>query len=247
MHRASVIFGTALLLSIILAATVLASIVYMPRRSTPQPTTTALVSTSSAPSNETKLVVRARLPNGTNFSSGLLHAGDFSTNASSNQQYVFSKINPGTYPLSFTEAGTIYLPPTNVKVSAGLNHANITIYPLSIFVIYETDGLSLNGTQPGPTIQVMNGTAVQLVIRNNTTLIHSLAVVESVANESSANILFNSLSDTLNAGGTTNATFVVTMPGSFFYEDIIGNHARVGEYGVFDVLLPNQEVSETAT
>jgi hypothetical protein len=248
MNRTPALIATALLLSIVVAGTALSAVLYVPQKSVPaRPITTItaqLITTTSAEAtnsssttvNQTELIVTMHFPNGSSFNSGVLYAGTQSVN-SSNGQFVFSKISPGTYPLSLKKANNVYLSPTNVQLSSGANHVNVLVYSMSTFFLYFNDGLSINGTQPGPPIIVSNATAVELVIFNNTTLIHNLGIVESLTNENSSNILFSSLSLTLNAGGSTNDTFVVAKSGSYYYEDLIGNHGHDGDYGSFYVLV----------
>jgi len=244
MNRVAAIIGAMLLLSIVIVATILTALLYLPQRTPANPTTTIVVhpinvtTTSSGPaasSDKTQLIVMLEFPNGSMFDAGVLHAGTLSANQS-NGKYLFPKIDPGTYPLSLKGTTNVYLSPTNLQLSAGLNYVNLTVYEMKTFVLYFNNGLSINGTNPGPSIIVQNSSAVQLEIINNTTLIHNLGVVMYLANENSSNILFNSLSLTLNAGGSTNETFIVTMPGEFYYEDLIGNHAHDGDYGSFYVL-----------
>ncbi|MGI0090983.1 MAG: hypothetical protein ACREBS_04680 [Nitrososphaerales archaeon] len=257
MNRGPALIGSVLLLSILILGTVVTAVLYSPPRTAPTQTTATITArtvssiititvsnnvttnsssiTKTTALNKTQLAVKMNFPNGSNFDSGVLYAGSLSTNAS-NGEFVFPKINPGTYPLSIKGARSVYLPPTVLQLSAGVNFANITVYPVNTFVLYFSNGLYINGTQPGPSIIVPNASAVELVLINNTTLIHNLAVVRTLGNESSENILFNSLSYPLNAGGTLNDTFVVTTPGYFYYEDLIGNHARAGDNGPFYVL-----------
>jgi hypothetical protein len=116
-----------------------------------------------------------------------------------------------------------------------LNNLSVTVYPLSVFSLTATSSLSFNGTQPGPIISVRNATAVRLIIFNNTTQIFNIAVVSSLYNTSTSNVLFNSLSGTVNGGGTLTDTFIANKVGTFYYQSLIGNQAREGEYGYFTV------------
>jgi hypothetical protein len=248
MNRTPALIATALLLSLVVAGTTFSAILYVPQKSFPVhavtttitahpiATTTAQTSnSSSSTANQTELIVSMHFPNGSSSDSGVLYAGTQSVN-SSNGEYNFSKITPGIYPLSLKKASNVYLSPTNVQLSSGVNHVDVLVYAVSIFVLYFNNGLSINGTQPGPPIIVSNASAVELVIFNNTTLIHNLGIVESLTNQNSSNVLFDSLSLTLNAGGSTNDTFVVNKSGSYYYEDLIGNHGHDGDYGSFYVL-----------
>ena len=237
MRSSAALIGIVLLLSIIIGATALTAFFFQPnvRTLTTAPTVTASV--RSATNSSTSLLVALHFPNGTRFSAGTLTTGS-STSEQANGSYFFPSLPPGNYSIAFSQTppvSHVYLPSTSVRIQTGFNHASLTIYSLSVFVLVETSGLEYNDSAPGPTITVQNDTAVRFVIRNNTTLIHNVAVVETIANSSAANILFASLSNTLNAGGTTNDTFVVSSVGLFFYECLIGSHAHDGEYGTFIV------------
>ena len=243
MKTASAILGTSLLLGVLIVGTVVAATFYkIPKIETVAPSTSTIVASTSSvkstTSESTELFVRLIFPNRTESTKGILSAGPFSANGTSGA-YPFPKITPGNYTLSLSGAPEVYLPPTTLDVSLGSNYANVTVYKLNTFLLYDTNGLTLNGTQPGPPIQVANGTAVRIVLRNNTTLIHNIAVVKNLSNTNSSNIMFDSTSQTLNAGGTTNDTFVVTIPGSYYYADLIGNYAHDGEWGFF-LVLPNE-------
>ena len=61
--------------------------------------------------------------------------------------------------------------------------------------------------------------------------------MSNLYNTSVSNVLFNSLSNTINAGGTSNDTFIVSKIGTFYYQSMVGNQARQGEYGYFTVEL----------
>ncbi len=245
MNRTPALLGAALLLSCLIVATGLTAALYHPPISAPthvtktiiakKPSNTITTTTSvTTSSNVTELAVTMTFPNGSSFQSGVLYAGALASNVS-NSQYLFQKITPGIYPLSLKETSDVYLPPTNVELSSGLNYVNITVYELSTYVLYFDNGVEINGTQPGPSIFAQNASAVELSIINNTTLIHDLGVVSILGNESASNVLFNSLSVALNAGGSTNDTFIVSSPGAYYYEDLIGSHALDGDYGYFIV------------
>jgi len=233
----SALLATALLLSIIVVATIVTALIFQPNVHTQTTAPTVTASVTSATNSSTSLLVTLHFPNGTRFTGGTLTAGTASSQTV-NGSYYFPALLPGNYSIAFSATPPgyrVYLPSTSVRVQTGINHANLTIYSLVIFVLIETSALEYNNTSPGPTISAQNNTAVRLVIRNNTTLIHNVAIVETIANSSAANILFASLSNTLNAGGTTNDTFIVNRVGLFFYECLIGSHARDGEYGTFIV------------
>lgn len=111
---------------------------------------------------------------------------------------------------------------------------NETIHPLRFFVLIETSGLAYNGTQPGPQLNVINGTAVKVEIFNNTSQINDFAVVvRNLSYTNQSNVLFNSLSNNLSPGGSTNDTFIVRTTGSYFYTSLIGSQSKDGEYGHF--------------
>ncbi len=243
MNRWPALLGSGLLLSVLVIAMVLTAVFYVPQQSVPTHVTTIITAhaitsvvttTSSTTVNATELTVMMDFPNGSTFDSGILSAGTLSANATRGE-FFFPKIAPGTYPLALKNTTHVYLLPTNLKLRAGLNYANVTVYQMNTFVIYLNNGLSMNGTQPGPAIIAHNASAVELVIINNSTLIHNVGVVMNLGNASSLNILFNSLSLTLSAGGSTNDTFIVTRTGNFYYEDLIGDHALAGDYGFFYV------------
>jgi lipoprotein-anchoring transpeptidase ErfK/SrfK len=164
-----------------------------------------------------------------------MFAGSVPSNTTSNN-YEFSPINPGSYSLNLTGVPGVYFPAITTQVSPGVNLLSVVVFALKVFVLIATSNLSFNGTQPGPIITVRNNTAVRLVIHNNTTQIFNVAVVSSLYNTSTSNVLFNSLSSTVNAGGTLNDTFIVTKIGTFYYQSLIGNQAREGEYGYFTVI-----------
>ena len=239
MRNAAAVFGASLLLAVLITATIAIADFYHPPIP-PAPvsstsTITALTSHASSSPNRTDLFVRLAFANGTLLRGALLSAGPYLANSSTGT-YEFPKIQPGNLSLLLSARVPAYLPPAEIDVLTGTNYANVTVYPLSIFTLILNNGLDINGSQPGPPIQAKNSTAVRLVIRNNTTLIHNIAVSNTLDNISSSNILFSSLSITLNAGGSTNDTFIVTNPGEYYYVDLIGNHAKDGEYGAFLVL-----------
>ena len=235
MQRVSAVVAVLLLLAIIVIGTVITALVISPTRAEQSPSTTFVTARNTNSGSTTKLTVFLTFQNGTRYSSGSLGANQLLSRVE-NGSYIFSPIDPGNYSITMNNGSSLYLPPTTIKISAGSNFANLTIYSLKVFTLVEQSGLSYNGTQPGPPIEVANGTAVRIIIINNTTLIHNLAIVQNLYNLSSSQILFVSLSNTLNAGGTTNDTFVASRVGSFYYECLIGNHARAGEYGYFIVV-----------
>jgi hypothetical protein len=151
-----------------------------------------------------------------------------------NGSYYFPDVAPGTYTLNVTDSVTFFAP-ESIKLSKGINYVNTTIYPLQSFRLVETGALTYNGTQPGPPIIVQNGTAVRVEIMNNTTQINDFAVVASLSNFSESNILFNSLSNTLSPGGSTNDTFIVNTIGDYYYTSLIGSQSKDGQYGFFFV------------
>lgn len=228
--------ATSLLLLLIIGATVIVAIAFPPAPASPKPTTPVVSATTTASANVTKLEIILAFPNGTRFSSGSLSAAGMKSQLY-NESYLFSAISPGNYSLAYLGNVSVYLPPTTISVSSGLNVAKLTVYAMVTIVLVNSPNLAFNSTTPGPTILVNNGTAVRLTLKNNSSLIHDVAVVRTLGNVSTSNVLFGSTSDTLNAGGTTNDTFVVNTPGSFYYQDLIGNHAKDGEYGYFIVQL----------
>lgn len=233
MRRISSLVASSLLLTLIILSTSLVALIATPTRGQPL-TSTLIPITSSVSTNTTKLAIDMYFPNGTRESSGEIFAGAFKSTLLDNQ-YVFDNIIPGIYSLNTTGIPNVYLPSTSVKVIAGLNSLNITAYQIAVFPLTETPNLSFNGTQPGPTIIVKNNTAVMLIIHNNTTLIHNVAVVSTLYDTNYSTILFNSLSNTITAGGSVNDTFIVSRTGTFYYECLIGNHAKDGEFGLFIV------------
>jgi len=197
-------------------------------------TNTIVASTTTAATNSTNLVVQLFFPNGTSVNSGEMTAGSLQSKHL-NDQYLFDNITAGMYQLNFTNSGAVYFPATQVKVSNGVNVLNVTVYQLEVFHIIVNSGPTLNNTVPAPPISVLNDTVVQFVIYNNTTLIQNLAVVNTLYNSNYSNILFNSLSDSVSAGGTVNEIVHVSKIGLFYYECLIGNDAKDGEYGYFQV------------
>jgi hypothetical protein len=235
MQRIAAVIATLLLLSVLLTATTVVAVLYAPPSGPRQSVVTSTLTVSRvSSSNATQLSVNLKFVNQTFFDRGVLSAGPYATNGSSGE-FFFPKVSPGNYTLTISSAPSIFLPATTINVLPGLNYANVTIFQREIVFLYFTNGLSINGTSPGPIIDLPNSTAATFVITNNTTLIHNFAVVESLSNQNSTNVVFNSLSITLNAGGSTNDTFILSSPGTYFYEDLIGNHARDGVWGIFIV------------
>jgi hypothetical protein len=235
MHRLASIIASALVLSIIIVATAFVASVSSPDRGRPTVRViTGNTATTTKTTNSTELIVHLFFPNGTRLTSGDMFADTIPTQNTS-EKFVFSPMNPGSYALNLTGVEGVFLPPTIAQVSPGLNALDVTVYPLKIIVLIATSSLSFNGTQTGPIITVHNNTAVRLVIHNNTTQIFNIAVVSSLYNTSTSNVLFDSLSSTVNGGGTLNDTFIVNKIGTFYYQSLIGNQAREGEYGYFTV------------
>ncbi len=236
MHRLASIIASAVVLGIILGATAFIAIVSAPDRGRPPATvlTATLPITTKATTNSTELIVHLYFPNGTQLMSGNMFANNFE-NKNISEKFIFSPISPGTYTLNLTQVPGVFLPPTVAQVTPGLNNLSVTVYPLHVFVLIAASSLSFNGTLPGPIISVKNESAVRLIIFNNTTQIFNIAVVSSLYNTSTSNVLFNSLSGTVNGGGTLTDTFIVDKVGTFYYESLIGNQARQGEYGYFTV------------
>ena len=190
--------------------------------------------TTSSVSNSTQLLVTLAFPNGTKLTNGSLYAGTIPANYTSGQ-FEFQGLGPGNYQLNLTGAGSVFLPPISAHVSSGMNLLNLTLYPLISFHIFDTSNLSFNGTQPGPIISVKNGSAVKLLIQNNTTQIFNIAIVDNLYNTSADNVLFDSLSSTISAGGSVSAIFVASKVGTFYYQSMTGSEAKQGEYGYFTV------------
>jgi hypothetical protein len=223
-----------MLLGLIMASTIVVALFVTPTRGTPSHSViVASTTSSSVVGNKTALTVFLRFANGTQLSSGRMFLGNIPSNRTTTCGYGFYSVTPGTYPMNLTGEPTVFLPPTSIRVLSGSNVAVLTVYPLVVFSLYLSSSPGYNGSSPGPDLQVKNGTAVRVVITNNSTLIHDFAVVATVFNTSSSNVLFNSLSETMNAGGSTTDTFIVNSSGYFFYEDLIGSHARDGYYGFF--------------
>jgi hypothetical protein len=235
LQRLYSLIASGLLLSVILASITIVAITTTPNREQALTSTSLIVSRETSSTNLTTLAVKLFFPNGTGENVGEMYAGSFESQHVRNQ-YLFDNITPGTYQRNLTGASGIYFPSGAVRVSSGTNFLNITVYQLEAFDIVVTAGPTLNYSSPGPTITVLNGTMVRFAIYNNTTLIQNLAVVKMLNNTESSNVLFNSSSDTINAGGSVNDTFVVSKVGSFFYECLIGNDARDGESGQFIVV-----------
>lgn len=237
--------ATSLLLLVIMGATVLVALAFPPAPAAPKPTT-PVVSATTSTANVTKLQIILAFPNGTRFSSGSLSAAGMISEIY-NQTFLFNTIAPGNYSLTYSGNASVYLPPTTISVSSGLNVAKLAVYRMITIVLVDSPNLAYNNTTPGPSIVVDNGTAVRLTLKNNSSLIHDVAVVRTLGNVSTSNVLFGSTSDTLNAGGTTNDTFIVSTPGSFYYQDLIGNHAKDGEYGYFLVQVPTSATTTRKT
>src|ERR1700730_1660884 len=231
MHRLASMVASALVLSIIIGATAFVASVSSPERGRPSPQViTGNTATTTKTTNATELIVHLFFPNGTRLTSGEMFAGNI-PRKNLTEKYVFAPIAPGSYSLNFTGVRGVFLPPTIAQVSPGVNALNVTVYPLEVLVLLATSTLSFNGTQPGPTITVHNNTAVRLIIQNNTTQIFNIAIVSSLYNTSTSNVLFSSLSSTVNGGGTLNDTFIVNNLGTFYYQSLIGNQAKQGENG----------------
>ena len=206
-----------------------------PSRGELQTSTTLVVSRVTTRTNTTELDVRLLFPNGTAPNFGDLYAGSFEGNRVDGR-YVFDNMTPGLYELNFTGVTGIYFPSASVKVTTGLNTLNVTVYQLEVFNIVVTPGPELNSSTPAPTISVFNNTVVRFEIYNNTTLIQNLAVTSTLNNTNYSSILFDSLSNNVGAGGSANDTFIVSKVGKFYYECLIGNDAKDGEYGEFLVV-----------
>ena len=203
-----------------------------PSRGSLETTSSLVVSTVASKTNRTQLVVRIAFPNGSSPNVGDLFAGSLEAQHQDNK-YVFNNVTPGLYQLNFSGSPGIYFPISSAKVLAGLNSLNVTVYQLETFDIVVTEGPMFNNSTPAPLIQVPNDTVVQFAIHNNTTLIQNVAVVDSLNNTEYSSVLFNSLSETIGAGGSSNDTFLVSKTGGFFYACLIGNDAKLGEFGLF--------------
>jgi hypothetical protein len=232
MHTKYALAGSSVLLAVLIIGVSLAAYALTPMRGGPSTSTVVVHTSSSNNLNETNLILSLKLPNGTSFTSGTAFVGSYASSVV-NGSYLFSNITPGTYSLNYTGAPNIFIPPFTMKLSKGVNFVNETIYPLRFFVLVETSGLSYNGTQPGPSLSVRNNTAVRIEIFNNTTQINNFAVVLNLANVSQTNVLFNSLSNNLSPGGSTNDTFIVSRTGPFYYTSLIGSQSKDGENGRF--------------
>jgi hypothetical protein len=232
-RSASLIASAALLLSII-TATAIAAHYATPTRGQPSVQTISATKTPTITNISADLIVEVSYPNGSRLASGTLSAGSLSVTSNSSM-FTFAGIKPGSYALNLTGVNGTYFPPTTAQVVAGANVLNLTVYQLATFDLVDTSNLAFNGSQPGPVIDVNNGTAVTLVIRNNTTQVFNVAVVDNLFNTSVANVLFNSLSSTISAGGSVNDTFITSGVGTFYYQSMTGNQAKQGEYGYFTV------------
>lgn len=234
MQRSSSLLASGLLLLIILLSVSLVALTATPSRGVLQTATSIVVKRETTKTNTTFLAVKLSFPNGTIPQVGTMNAGTFESEFI-DRQYVFGNITPGQYKLNWSGSPDIYFPSVQVEVTPGMNSLNITVFQQESFDIFVTAGPELNGTVPAPSIRVLNNTVVQFFIHNNTTLIQNLAVVSSLNNTNYSSIMFNSLSNNIGAGGSSNDTFVVSHAGKFFYECLIGNDARAGEYGEFIV------------
>ena len=232
MQRSSSLIASGLLLTFILLSVSLVALTTTPSRGIIETTTSVVVSRETSKTNTTVLAVRLYFPNGTSPQAGNMDAGSYHSEFIDNQ-YVFGGIAPGNYQLNWTGGPDIFFPSVQVKVTPGINSLNVSVFQLETFDIIVTAGPELNGSVPAPTIKVPNNTVVQFYIHNNTTLIQNLAIVSSLNNTNFSSIMFNSLSNNIGAGGSTNDTFIVNRTGNFFYECLIGNDARAGEYGEF--------------
>jgi hypothetical protein len=237
LQRSGALIASGLLLLCIISATAIAAHFATPVRGQPSVQTVSATTLTTVPTitNSTELLVTLSFPNGTKLLNGSLYSGTTRANLTSGK-FEFSGLGPGNYQLNLTKTENTYLPPTSAKVSSGLNLLNLTVYQLVIFHLIDNSSLFFNGTQPGPPIYVKNDTATKLVIRNNTSQVFNVAVVMDLYNTTAANVLFDSLSSTISAGGSVNETFIVSEVGSFYYQSMTGNQARQGEYGFFDAL-----------
>ncbi|MHB1908908.1 MAG: multicopper oxidase domain-containing protein [Nitrososphaerales archaeon] len=231
MHRESALIGSAGLLVILIIGVIITAYIYTPVRGV-APKTVIVASTSSAERNQTELVLGLRLSNGSIFDEGNLTLGTYNSQVI-NQSYIFQNISPGSYSLNLTDVSGFFLPPATLEISKGENFARATIYPLVTFSLIETGALTYNGTRPGPSIVVKNGTAIILSLTNNTTQINDFAVVRDLGNTSQSNVLFNSLSNTLGPGGSSSDIFIVSSPGFYYYTSLIGSQSKDGQFGYF--------------
>jgi FtsP/CotA-like multicopper oxidase with cupredoxin domain len=221
------------LLLILIAGVSLAGYALTPVKG--EPSTSVIVATTSSTSiNATKLIISLQLSNGTMYTSGSLFAGQYQSSYL-NGSYVFQDIPPASYSLNFTGPNNIFFPPLKIVVQRGVNLVKAAIFPLESLKLVETSGFAYNGTLPGPTIDVRNGTAMRIELFNNTTQITDLAIVNSLSNFNQSSVEFNSVSNTLSPGGSTNDTFIVSSLGTFYYTSLIGSQARNGQYGHFIV------------
>lgn len=234
MDTSHALLSSAVILGLILVSTIIVALIATPIRGHPSPSL-ATPSTTSISQNVTSLTISIRFPNGTSLVSADIAIAGVDGVEIRRGVYSFSNVRPGIYSVNFSGPPNVFFPPTQIKVQAGLNLLNLTVYRLEYFRLYQSTSPGYNGTSPGPPISVVNGTAVEFLIFNNSTLIRNFAIVRELYNTSSNNILFDSLSSTLNGGGSANDTFIVTSPGFFYYEDMIGSHARDGDYGYFVV------------
>ena len=87
-----------------------------------------------------------------------------------------------------------------------------------------------------PIISVSNETAVRLIIFNNTTQIFNIAVVSSLYNTSTSNVLFNSLSGTVNGGGTSKRDFHSEQSGHVLLREFNRQSSERGRVWLFHCL-----------
>jgi hypothetical protein len=229
----SALLGSALLLIILLIGVTIAAYVLTPVKGTPTTVVVVAKTTSSSNFNSTDLILSLRLPNGSLFTSGMITAGSYGS-IIENGSYVFSNIQPGNYVLNLTSSPNYFLP-ESIKLAKGINSVNLTIYPLFRFTLFENPGLKYNDSSPGPLVSVSNGSAVRLQVFNNSSQINNIAIVNSLTNFSQSNVLFNSVSNSLSPGGSTNDTFIVSSTGFFYYASLFASQAKDGQYGYFNV------------
>jgi hypothetical protein len=236
LQRSSSLIASAVLLLCIISATALAAHFSTPVRGQPSVSTVSATTVKNelTATNSTQLSVTLSFPNGTRLTNGSLYAGTQLANLTADH-FLLTGLASGSYPLNLTGETNTYLPPTSAQVSTGLNLLNLTVYQLSTLRLVVNGSLSFNGTQPGPSINVGNASAIKLIIENNTTQVFDVAVVYNLYNTSSANVLFDSLSSTISAGGSVSDTFIVSRIGTFFYQSMTGNQAKQGENGDFVV------------
>jgi hypothetical protein len=233
LRTTSALIGSALLLIILLVGVTIAAYVLTPVKGSPTSLTVIAKTSSTSNFNSTELILTLKLPNGSRFTSGVVNAGPFGSTVENNS-YVFRNIQPGNYVLNLTRAPNFFLP-ESIKLGKGINFVNLTIYPLFTFRLIVNPGLKYNTTSPGPLIAVSNASAVRLQVFNNSSQINNIAIVNSLTNFTEQNILFNSVSNSLSPGGSTNDTFIVTSNGFFYYASLFASQAKDGQYGYFYV------------